>query len=230
MKTDIIKIKELPEPERPRERLIRNGAGALSNSELLAILLGSGDRNASAVMLAERLLSADSSGIRFLTECSPEELCSIKGVGPAKAAILMAAVELGRRIMTTSGTSRINIKSPDDVAALFMEKMRYLKKENFNVLLLNTKSEMIAVENVSVGSLSSAEAHPREVFSNALKRGAAGIILVHNHPSGNPEPSSADIKLTERLSEAGSILGIEVLDHIVIGDGIYVSMKGEKLF
>lgn len=230
MKTDIIKIKELPEAERPRERLIRNGAGALSNSELLAILLGSGDRNASAVMLAERLLSADSSGIRFLTECSPEELCSIKGVGPAKAAILMAAVELGRRIMTTSGTSHINIKSPDDVAALFMEKMRYLKKENFNVLLLNTKSEMIAVENVSVGSLSSAEAHPREVFSNALKRGAAGIILVHNHPSGNPEPSSADIKLTERLSEAGSILGIEVLDHIVIGDGIYVSMKGEKLF
>ena len=230
MKTDIIKIKELPEAERPRERLIRNGAGALSNSELLAILLGSGDRNASAVMLAERLLSAYSSGIRFLTECSPEELCSIKGVGPAKAAILMAAVELGRRIMTTSGTSRINIKSPDDVAALFMEKMRYLKKENFNVLLLNTKSEMIAVENVSVGSLSSAEAHPREVFSNALKRGAAGIILVHNHPSGNPEPSSADIKLTERLSEAGSILGIEVLDHIVIGDGIYVSMKGEKLF
>ena len=230
MKNNIIKIKEMPKDERPRERLVRNGAEVLSNAELLAILLGSGDRNASAVMLAERLLSTDPSGIRFLTECSPEELCSIKGIGPAKAAILIAAVELGKRIMSTSGTSRVNIKSPDSVAAIFMEKMRYLKKENFNVLLLNTKSEIIAVDHVSVGSLSSAEAHPREVFSNALKRSAAGVILVHNHPSGNPEPSSADIALTKRLSEAGNILGIEVLDHIVIGDGIYVSMKGDKLF
>ncbi len=230
MRENIIRIKELPADERPRERLIKSGAGALSNVELLAVLLGSGDKNISAMMLAERLLSFDSSGIRFLTDCTPEELCRIKGIGQAKASVVLAAVELGRRIMTTSASSRININSPEDVASLFMENMRYLKKEHFNVLLLNTKSEIITIDNVSVGSLKSAEAHPREVFINALRRSAAGVVLVHNHPSGNPEPSAVDIALTKRLAEAGAILGIDVLDHIVIGDGVYISMKGENLF
>ncbi len=225
-----VMIREMPVSERPREKLFEKGASALSNTELVAILLGSGTRKQSAVELAARLLAEDQSGILYLSGASPEELCSIEGIGPAKASVLIAAAEFGRRVMTAPRERRVSASSPGEVAALFMEEMRYLKKEHFRVLLLNVKNEIITMENVSIGSISSSDAHPREVFSSAVKRGAASVILVHNHPSGSPEPSEADRILTERLVEAGKIMGIQVLDHIIIGDGEYISMKSEGIF
>ena len=223
-------MKDLPEAERPREKLFINGPASLSNAELLAILLGSGTRSQSAVSLAERVLAADGSGILFLNDCTPEELCSIEGIGPAKSAALIASAELGRRLTTTPREKQANVSSPDDISKLFMQNMRYLKKECFKVLLLNVKNEIISIEDVSVGSLMSSDAHPREVFAAPLRRGAANVILVHNHPSGSSRPSQDDIDLTQRLSWAGDILGIHVLDHIIIGDGEYTSMKRERLF
>ena len=223
-------MKDLPEAERPREKLFINGPASLSNAELLAILLGSGTRIQSAVSLAERVLAADGSGILFLNDCTPEELCSIEGIGPAKSAALIASAELGRRLTTTPREKQANVSSPDDISKLFMQNMRYLKKECFKVLLLNVKNEIISIEDVSVGSLMSSDAHPREVFAAPLRRGAANVILVHNHPSGSSRPSQDDIDLTQRLSWAGDIMGIHVLDHIIIGDGEYTSMKRERLF
>ena len=223
-------MKDLPEAERPREKLFINGPASLSNAELLAILLGSGTRSQSAVALAERVLAADGSGILFLNDCTPEELCSIEGIGPAKSAALIASAELGRRLTTTPREKQANVSSPDDISKLFMQNMRYLKKECFKVLLLNVKNEIISIEDVSVGSLMSSDAHPREVFAAPLRRGAANVILVHNHPSGSSRPSQDDIDLTQRLSWAGDIMGIHVLDHIIIGDGEYTSMKRERLF
>lgn len=225
-----VTIKEMPESERPREKLFDKGVSSLSNTELVAILLGSGTREQSAVELAARLIASDQSGILHIGSASPEELCSIEGIGPAKASVLIAAAELGRRIMTAPRSRKVSASSPDEVASLFMEEMRYLKNEHFKVLLLNVKNEIITSEDVSIGSISSSDAHPREVFSSAIRRGAANVILVHNHPSGSPVPSESDRLLTERLSEAGRILGIQVLDHIIIGDGIYVSMKSEGIF
>lgn len=218
-------IKDFPKMERPREKMGRNGVSSLSNAELLALLLGSGTRGVSALALAEQVLAADRSGLLFLNDCTPEELCRLPGIGPAKAAVIIAAVELGRRLGTTPRDEEIDVSSPEAVAALFMQNMRHLKKECFRILLLNVKNRIISIEEVSAGSLDSADAHPREVFALPLRRGAANIILVHNHPSGNPEPSPSDLDLTRRLVWAGRILGIGVLDHIVIGDGVFFSMK-----
>lgn len=223
-------MKDLPEMERPREKLITYGAASLSNAELLAILLGSGTRSQSAVSLAESILAADCSGILFLNDCTPEELCSIEGVGPAKAAALIAAAELGRRLTTTPRKKQAVVSSPGEISKLFMQNMRYLKKECFKVLLLNVKNEIISIEDVSVGTLMNSDAHPREVFAAPLRRGAANVILVHNHPSGSSEPNQADIDITQRLAWAGDIIGIQVLDHIIIGDGEYTSLKRERLF
>ncbi|MDD6255343.1 MAG: DNA repair protein RadC [Eubacteriales bacterium] len=223
-------IREMPEAERPREKIFSSGVSSLSNTELVAVLIGSGTKHSSALDLAARVLAADRSGILFLRDASPEELCTVKGIGTARAAVLLAAAELGRRIMTAPRKRKISVSTPEDTAAIFMEDMRYLKKEHFRVLLLNVKNEIISVGDVSVGSISSSEAHPREVFAEAVRRGAANVILIHNHPSGTPAPSRADIELTKRLYEAGVILGIQVLDHIIIGDGIFVSMKREGIF
>lgn len=222
-------MKDLPETERPREKLIAKGAASLSNAELLAILLGSGTRSRSAVSLAESILAADTSGLLFLNDCTPEELCSIEGVGPAKAATIIASAELGRRLTTTPRSRQANVSSPDEISKLFMQSMRHLKKECFKVLLLNVKNEIISIEDVSIGSLMSSDAHPREVFAAPLRRGAANIILVHNHPSGSSRPSRDDVDLTQRLTWAGDIIGIHVLDHIIIGDGEYTSLKRERL-
>ena len=225
-----ISVREMPELERPREKLLRYGVSALSNAELIALLLGSGTGNMSAITIANMLISRDPAGIVFLGDCPPEELCSMKGIGPAKAAVIMAAVEIGRRIMTAPRGKKIKTSSPEQIASLFMEKMRYLKKEEFKVLLLNVKNEIISVEDVSMGSVSNSEAHPREVFYAPVRRGAASVVLVHNHPSGNPEPSESDLLVTQRMVLAGEILGIKVLDHVIIGDGSYVSLKSEGAF
>ncbi|HVI41026.1 MAG TPA: DNA repair protein RadC [Anaerovoracaceae bacterium] len=222
-------IKELPSEERPREKLVQYGAETLSNTELLAILIGTGTREMSAIMLANRILALEEEGISYLTNCLPEELSAIPGMGMAKSCQIIAAIELGKRIATKPKGKRINIKAPNEVASLFIEEMRYLKKEYFKVLLLNTKNEIIMIENISVGSLNSSVVHPREVFCTAIKRSACSMIAVHNHPSGNPMPSQTDIEITRRLVEAGELLGIKVLDHLIIGDGIYVSLKEKML-
>ncbi|WP_027398122.1 RadC family protein [Anaerovorax odorimutans] len=222
-------IKELPQDERPREKLIKHGSGFLSNSELLAILIATGTKDSSAVMLANKILSLNKKGISYLVDCTIEELSNIPGIGIAKSTQIVAAIELGKRIATKPKEKRINIKSPKEVADLFMEEMRYLRKEFLKVLLLNAKNEIISIENTSIGDLNSSIVHPREVFCSAVKKSAASIIVVHNHPSGNPMPSQEDINITVRLAEAGRILGINILDHLIIGDGNFVSLKEKML-
>lgn len=225
-----VTIKEMPDLERPRERLVRYGCAALSNCELLAILIGTGSRETSALSLAGRILSMEKEGLAFLTDCLPEELCRIEGIGIAKACQVTAAIELGRRIATCPKQERVRLDSPESVAALFMEELRYKKKECFRVLLLNTKSEIIGMENASVGNLNSSIVHPREIFCYAVKKSAASMIVVHNHPSGNPEPSRNDLEVTARLCESGVLLGIPLEDHIIIGDGVFVSLRARGLF
>jgi len=222
-------IKELPISERPREKMLSGGITYLSNSELLAILLGTGTKNKSALRLAEEILSLGSNGILFLPECTIEELSNIKGVGPAKACQILAGIELGRRIATKPRDNKALVSNPKSIAALFMEDMRYYKKEVFQVLLLNTKGEIIGTEKISIGDLASTVIHPREVFASAVKRSAAAIVFVHNHPSGDPTPSSQDVETTKKLLDAGTIMGISVWDHIIIGDGNYISMREEQL-
>lgn len=217
-------IKSLPEEVRPRERLAARGAEALSTAELLAIVLRTGWREESALDLAQRLL-AEPRGLRFLAEAGIEELGSFKGMGLAKAAQIQASVELGRRLAQSGCPSRPVISGPADVASLLMEEMRYLDREQFRTISLNTKNHVLFIDRISTGSLNASIVHPREVFKPAISRSAAALVLVHNHPSGDPSPSEEDMDVTRRLIEAGRILGIAILDHIVIGDGRWLSLK-----
>ncbi|MCR5182054.1 MAG: DNA repair protein RadC [Clostridia bacterium] len=217
-------IKELPSEERPVEKLLSYGSGSLSNSELLAVLLGSGVGGMSAIGLAERVLTA-SGGLAGLCEMTAEDLMDLPGIGPKKAATMICAMELGRRTASPAGKKRKKIGTPSELADFFMEDMRHLKKEHFKVLLLNVRLEVIGLETVSIGDLAGAPVHPRETFEPAIRKGAAAVCFAHNHPSGDPEPSDDDINVTKRLMECGDILGIRVLDHIIIGDGTYRSMK-----
>ena len=220
-----MKIKALPAYERPMEKCLSIGVERLTNSELIALLINSGTREKSAVALAEEILAQDRSGIGYLRESSVQELMNIKGIGSSKAARIMAAVELGKRIASTPVHKGMKIQDDEDVAKLFMEEMRGLKKEVFKAVLLDSKGGVISVETVSVGELSSTIVHPREVFSQAVRKSAAAIVFVHNHPSGEPMPSGEDIATTNRLIECGELLGIRVVDHLVIGDGQYMSLR-----
>ncbi|HNR03752.1 MAG TPA: DNA repair protein RadC [Bacillota bacterium] len=222
-------IKNLPEEERPRERLARHGASVLSNAELLAILLRTGTREESAISLAHRILVQEQ-GLRYLADSNVEQLSAINGIGKAKAAQIKAAIELGKRLAAFEPGADKPLKCPQDVAGLLMEEMRYLKKEHMKLVLLNVKCNLISVEEISVGSLNASIVHPREVFNPAIRKSSASIIMVHNHPSGDPAPSSEDISITARIAEAGKLIGIELVDHIIIGDGKYVSMKEKGLF
>jgi len=222
-------IKELPAVERPREKLMRYGPGFLSNGELISILIGTGTKELSALTLANRVLAMEEGGLPFLADCTYEELCCIEGIGEAKSCQILAAIELGRRISSAPRKDRVTVGSPKDVADLYMEEMRRRPKEYFKVLYLNTKNEITAGEDASVGNLNSSIVHPREVFRNAVKKGAAAIIVVHNHPSGNPAPSQNDLDITKRLVAAGELMGIPVLDHLIIGDGNYISLKEREL-
>lgn len=224
-----MKIKGLPNEERPREKMIYQGKESLSNAELLAVLLRTGTREKSALELASDILSMNENGILHLEDCSMEELASIKGVGSAKACQVMAAIELGKRVAAYPRRRKTEIGRPEDIANLVMEKMRYYKKEHFCVLLLNTRGQVIEENEVSVGDLNGAMVHPREVFLQAVRRSAAAVALIHNHPSGDPSPSPEDVGITARLMESAEILGIKIVDHIIIGDGIYTSMKTEGL-
>lgn len=222
-------IKELPQEERPRERLARYGAGVLSNAEILAILLRTGTRNESAIDLAHRILIQEQ-GLRYLADSDIEQLSSINGIGQAKAVQIKAAIELGKRLAAFEAGVDKPIKCPKDVADLLMEDMRYLKKEHMKLVLLNIKCNLISVEEISVGSLNASIVHPREVFNPAIRKSSASIIMVHNHPSGDPTPSNEDKAITARIDEAGKLIGIELADHIIIGDGRFVSMKEKGLF
>ncbi len=222
-------IKSLPEDERPQEKALKNGVSALSDAELIALILRTGRHNASSLALAGEVLSICDEGLFSMGTFETEDLLKIEGIGPGKASTLMAAVELGKRIAASRKTEKYVADDPDMIADMFMEDLRYEKKEYFKSVILNTKSEIVAVDNVSVGELSSTIVHPREVFSRAIRKSAYGVVFVHNHPSGDPTPSSEDIATTERLVEGGRILGIKVLDHVIIGDGRYESMRSLDL-
>jgi len=221
-------LRDVPNEERPRERMRRFGAGALSNAELLAILLRTGTVSESAVIVAQRILS-ECGSLRNLVDMSFDQLIAIRGVGEAKALQIQAGIELGKRLAGTKHADAPTIRSPQDAADVVMEEMRYLKQEHFACLFLNTKNQVIAVETLSVGSLNASIVHPREVFRAAIRRSSAAIICVHNHPSGDPTPSREDLEVTERLTEAGHIVGIDVLDHLIIGDQKFVSLKERGL-
>jgi DNA repair protein RadC len=216
-------IKELPPELRPRERLLEAGSSALSDGELLGLLFGIGSREKTAVELAGEVIS-EAGGLHGLYDVSVHELMKVNGIGEAKACIILAAVELGRRIGQVRNPGRPVISSPADVDRLLRGRIANLDRENFVVVLLNTKNEVIGTPLVSVGTLSAALVHPREVFKPAIRASAASVILAHNHPSGKVEPSREDHEVTRRLSEAAEILGMEVLDHVIVGDGHY-SMK-----
>jgi len=222
-----VAMRDLPEAARPRERLWRDGPGALSETELLAIILRTGSKEGSALDLARYLLGAFG-GLAGISQTALEELSVIKGMGPAKAAQVAAALELGRRVGEGS-VQRPAVNTPEDAARLVMGRMRRLDREEFRVILLDTKNRVIQVETVAVGALNTSGVQPREVFKNAIRRSAAAVILVHNHPSGDPTPSREDVALTQRLIQAGGLVGIEILDHLIIGDNRYVSLKAEKM-
>ena len=222
-------IKELPVEERPMEKMISSGVKALSNAELIAVIIRTGNRKESAIGLAERILAHLESGVKGLMDISPEELMTIQGVGRSKACALAAAGELAKRTGRPKYEEKISVSCASEAAGIFMDDLRFEHKEHFKALLLDTKGRVIHIDEVSIGDLSMAPVHPREVFRGAVKRSAASIILVHNHPSGDPTPSSADRILTERLVSAGKLMGIKVQDHIIIGDGEYYSFAGVGL-
>ncbi|MCA1021733.1 DNA repair protein RadC [Halobacillus litoralis] len=217
-------IKNVPKQDRPRERLMELGPSHLSNQELLAILLGSGTKQESVMELSNRLL-VHFEGITLLKDAAVEELTAIKGIGAAKAVQLLAAVEFGKRMHKMKPVERYMIRSPEDGADFIMEEMRDLKQEHFICLFLNTKNQVLHRQTIFIGSLNASIVHPREVFKEAVKRSAASIICAHNHPSGDPTPSQEDIQVTQRLKECGKMIGIELLDHIVIGDRTFISLK-----
>ena len=222
------KIKDLPISERPYEKLEKYGPAMLSDAELIAIIIRTGSNSETSVALAQRLLmQGDEDNVfSFLYDISLDELKEIKGIGRVKGIQIKAMMELAKRI-SSSGSSlkRITVKSPQDIADYMMPEMRYLKKEYFKAVLLNAKNDIIKVVDISIGSLTASIVHPREAFKEAVRNSSNGVIFVHNHPSGDPEPSSEDISITKRLVEAGKILGISVLDHIIIGHGRFASLK-----
>ncbi|OPJ63750.1 RadC family protein [Clostridium oryzae] len=219
-----LKIMDLPESERPRERALKYGAEALSNAELLALILRSGTSGENILNLCNRILK-ECGGLNNLLNYSAEEYMKLKGVKEAKASQLLAIAEISKRFMTYKSGEEYKICSPKNAADLLMNTMRYQKKEMLKVILLNTKNIVIRVLDISVGTVNSSIVHPREVFKEAIKHSSTSIIICHNHPSGDPSPSSEDLSITTRLKECGKLIGIELLDHIIIGNGDYISLK-----
>jgi DNA repair protein RadC len=215
-----------PATERPRERLLANGPDALSDAHLLAILLRTGRRDSSAVQVAMEVLH-QVGGVAGLAKCGVEELRHVLGIGPAKAAQVKAAVELGRRTMAEPLSTGRRVSCSGDLFKHFHPALRDLKHEIFKVVLLDAKNTVLKEATVSEGSLTLSIVHPREVFALAVRESAAGVIFLHNHPSGDPAPSLEDRQLTDRLVAAGRLLGIRVLDHVIVGDRRYVSFADE---
>ncbi|MEK5421495.1 DNA repair protein RadC [Viridibacillus sp. FSL R5-0477] len=227
MSTDTIKpmmIRDVHQDDRPRERLKRQGAESLSNQELIAILLRTGTKEESVLHIANRVLTSFEQ-LHELKHAAIEEIMAVKGIGEAKAIQLLAAIELGRRISQQRIEDRYTIRSPQDAATYLMADMTALLQEHFVVLFLNVKNQIIHKQTIFIGSLNASIVHPREIFREAVKRSAASLVCAHNHPSGNPAPSPEDIEVTKRIQEAGYIIGIELLDHVIIGDHQFISLK-----
>lgn len=222
------RIADLDVSDRPRERLSRLGPQALSSAELIAILLRVGIKGESAVMMGQRLLNTFG-GIAGLHRAAFEEVVALHGLGPAKAAQLKAAIELGRRLSLEAPQERPTIHSPGDAAALIQYEMSAFEQEHLRVLFLDTRNRVLGMEDVYRGSLNSSQIRIGELFKSAIRRNAAAVIVAHNHPSGDPTPSPDDVTVTRAIVQAGKLLDIEVLDHVVIGRGRFVSLKERGL-
>ena len=223
-----VTIHDLPADERPRERLARYGAAALSTVELLAILMRTGGRGENVLQLAQRVLSTDG-GLAGLARMSYAELAALKGIGPAKAAEIKASLELGRRLALASPNERPQITSPADGAALLMPEMSHLEQEHLRLLLLDTKNRVLATPTLYKGNVNTTVVRVAELFREAIRHNATAMIVAHNHPAGDPAPSPEDIHMTRQIVQAGDLLGIQVLDHLIIGDKRFVSLKERRL-
>jgi DNA repair protein RadC len=217
-------IRDLPADERPRERLTAYGPQALRSAELLALLLRSGTKEESVIRLGERLLSHFQS-LKGLATATADELVQVKGIGPAKAAELMAAFELGKRLAASVDGPKPTIRCPEDIANLVGPEMRYLQQEQFRVLFLDTRNQVLRVRMATQGGLNSSIVDCREVYRDAIGANCAAVAVCHNHPSGDPSPSAEDIAVTKRLVDAGKLLGVDLIDHVIIGDGRWVSLR-----
>jgi len=226
---DSFTVRDLPLSERPRERLLKLGSEALSAQEILALILGRGIKGESVMVTSQKLLSRFGN-LKGIANASVEELSEIKGVGLAKAAQIKAALELSKRLESDAGErQKPMVKSPEDVVNIVKSQLKGKKREHFLVLCLDTRNRLINCKPVSIGSLDTSIVHPREVFKEAVSSSSASVIFVHNHPSGDPEPSKEDVELTNRLVKAGEIIGIDVLDHIIVCDRDYLSLKARNL-
>lgn len=221
-------IKELPEDDRPRERMLKGGSEALSNAELFAILIGGGYKEVSAIQLAQRLLN-ENGELSGLTRLSLRDLMKIKGIGLSKAASIRAAIELGKRIASMPAVERPTISSPGQAASLLQPKYGDRDREHVGILSLDVKNRLIEEKVITIGILDGSLIHPREIFRAALSANAASILLFHNHPSGDTTPSSKDIEVSKRLAEAGKTIGVPVVDHIIVSQRGYTSLKKQGL-
>ncbi len=226
-----MQIKKMPESERPQEKMLYGGAGTLSNSELLALIIRTGTGDKSAVRLADEVISYANENTGGLGAAEVKELTEIDGIGEAKACSIVAAMELSKRLITDHQSAvRVRIRDSRQVAEILMDEMMYEKREFFMTLNLNSKLQVESKSVISIGSLDSAPVHPREVVGPAVRRGSAAVIVAHNHPSGDPSPSPQDVDVTKRLIKASEILGIRLLDHVIVGNGCFTSMKSEGYF
>ena len=217
-------MKELSPGDRPREKLLQHGAAALGDNELVALILGSGRPRTSALGVANELLDAHG-GLHGLVRSTADDLAQVGGVGVAKAAQLMAALELGRRTLAHAPRARVQLRTPRDAAAFLLPTFGSRPTEQFGVVLLDSRHRVVRTSIVAVGSLNSTSVQPREVYREAMLGAAAAIVVFHNHPSGDPTPSADDVELTRRLVAAGIVIGIDLVDHIVLGDVRYCSLK-----
>ena len=225
-----MQIKDMPSYERPQEKLLYRGAASLSNSELLALVIRTGTTEKSSIELAEDTLAYVANNIGSLGRAEAKELTKIDGIGLAKACSIVASIELSKRMYSdTISANKMILRDCTDVAGLLMEEMLYEKRELLIEILLNVKGEVESKEIISIGELASTNIHPREVLSPAIRKGAAAIVIAHNHPSGDPTPSDDDIISTQRLIEASKIVGIKLIDHVIIGNGRYTSLKAEGI-
>jgi len=221
-------VRDLPRQERPRERLQTFGPEALSAQELLALVIGRGIPKKSVMSIAQELL-VRFGNVRAISQATIEELSQIKGIGLAKAAQIKACFELGKREELEPELKNFNIKDPESVVKAIRASIKDKAKEHFKLILLNPRNKIIGISTISIGTLNASLVHPREVFKDAIMHNAASVVLAHNHPSGDPEPSEDDIKITKKLVESGKILGIDVLDHIIIGKNDFCSFKERGL-
>ena len=220
-------MKNLPNSDKPYEKLAKYGEVVLSDTELLAIILRTGTKNRTVVELAQNLLLMDKNdlGIVSLYNKSITDLQKIKGIGFVKSVQIRAIMEISKRISKCKALEKVKINSPSSVARVYMEEMRYLTKEYFKLVFLDTKNQIISDKTITIGSVNASIVNPRDVFIEALKNNAVNIIMLHNHPSGDPYPSNEDIQITKRIKECGQLIGIALIDHLIIGDGKYFSLK-----